>query len=509
MVSNLEIQRVEKAQEAQYLDEIQNKGYEHLGEPLQIEFNRDINEIRSFVQTQAMQLNATVVTEVENPPTMAGQPSMLVYYIWRAPMPQAEPQPFACPYCTRPFMAIPGPQTQVVACPTCGGANIIPAQELTAIPPPAVPAAPPAAPAAPPAPPPAPPPAAVEEIVAPEPTPAPPPAAVEEIVAPEPTPAPPPAAPAAPPTPPPAAAEEPVTTPAPAPVAPAPTPEPTTAAPAAAPTPAPAPTPPQAAPTPAPTTTPIATTTPTTTPPTATAPTAAPAAPAAPPATLAAPTQPQAKPANNQDEQAQNTNYQPNTNTNTNTNSGNTEYYDYSDEYRSQMPSFDYFSQKVETTEKKPQAPLIPPEYEASYNQQFTSTEQAIKANMQKLADLMGNPKNEIKFYDSGELMYPKVTIRKSAYTHLDTREMDLIMIKDGVNDYKIIANESHGAAGGNLMPMQDELFAIKTLGHASFRTMEDWAYLDDGQKAAISMCIYAFTEIYLKKLPADEEEGA
>lgn len=101
--------------------------------------------------------------------------------------------------------------------------------------------------------------------------------------------------------------------------------------------------------------------------------------------------------------------------------------------------------------------------------------------------------------------MYPKVTIRKSAYTHLDTREMDLILIKDGVNDYKIIANESHGQAGGNLMPMQDELFAVKTLGHASYRTMEDWAYLDDSQKEAISKCVYAFTEIYIKKLPKEE----
>jgi len=173
------------------------------------------------------------------------------------------------------------------------------------------------------------------------------------------------------------------------------------------------------------------------------------------------------------------------------------------------MPSFDYFSKKVEATEKKPQAPLIPPEYEASYTQQFSSTEQAIKLNLQKLADLLANPKHEIKFYDSGELMYPKVTIRKSAYTHLDTREMDLIMIKDGVNDYKIIANETHGAAGGNLMPMQDELFAIKTLGHASYRTMEDWAYLDDLQKESISKCIYAFTEIYLNKLPKEmEPEG-
>jgi len=133
MASNLEILRVEKSQEASYLEEIQNKGFEHLGEPLQIEYNRDINQIRVSIQAQAMQLGATTVTEVENPPSQAGQPPMLVYYIWRAPQPQPEPQPFACPYCTRPFMAIPASQAQVVACPTCGGANIIPAVEQAAI----------------------------------------------------------------------------------------------------------------------------------------------------------------------------------------------------------------------------------------------------------------------------------------------------------------------------------------------------------------------------------------
>ena len=84
---------------------------------------------------------------------------------------------------------------------------------------------------------------------------------------------------------------------------------------------------------------------------------------------------------------------------------------------------------------------------------------------------------------------------------------MDLIIIKDGVNDYKIISNESHGATGGTITPMQDELFAIKTLGHASYRAMEDWAYLDDNQKSAVSKCIFAFTEIYVKKLPTRGEE--
>jgi hypothetical protein len=512
--ASVELQRVEKDQEATYLDSIQNQGYEHLGEPLQIEFNKDINEIRAYVQTLAVQLNATHITEVENPPAMAGQPSMMVYYIWRAPQPQSEPQPFACPYCTRPFMAIPGSQTQVVACPTCGGANIIPAMDSAPAP---VPAPAPAAPE----PPLTPPAAATEEVVAPEP-PAAPAAAVEEVV--------PPAAP----TPPPAAAppatttEQPETSPTAAAEPPA---EPTQAAKAATPTPpAPAPTSTQApaataapasapasATTPPPSTTPaLATaTTPATTAatPTTQASTTAPAAtaqatPSPAPAATAAPSTP--TPAGTATATPATANTTQTEEPATENQSNPVDYNDYyTQQYSANMPSFDYFSKKVETVQKKPEAPLIPQEYENSYNQKFTTIEQAIKSNMQKLADLLANPQNQIKFYDSGELMYPKVTIRKGAYNHLETREMDLIMIKDGVNDYKIIANESHGAASGSLMPMQDELFAIKTLGHASYRAMEDWAYLDENQKLAISKCVYAFMEIYIKKLPKPEEEAA
>ncbi len=205
--------------------------------------------------------------------------------------------------------------------------------------------------------------------------------------------------------------------------------------------------------------------------------------------------------------------------TNSNTEEGTVEYDEYqqsqyratqsyAQEYSTEMPSFDYFTKKVETDTNKPKAPLLTPEYEQSYIQSFTSIEQAIKTNMEKLANLLANPKNTIKFYDSGELMYPKITIRKSAYTHLGTREMDLLLIKDGVNDYKIIANESHGTTGGTITPMQDELFAIKTLGHSSYRAMEDWAYLDNEQKTSVSKCIFAFTDIYLKKLPKKEEEN-
>jgi hypothetical protein len=487
-IPQVEMQRVEKSHEASYLENIQSQGYEHLGDPLQIEFNKTIEEIRNWILAQAQNAGATLVSEVENPPISPDQPAILVYYLWRTPVvqaPPAEPQAFACPYCTQPFMAVPGAQSQVVACPSCGGANIVPAAEQPAQQ--TAPAAEPSAteaPAAPLAPPPA---AEIEEPqtpvqeTPPEQVSTPSATESEELVKSEPE-----QAPVAEATVAPAAEPPPPVTETPAPAASAPPvatdiqtePETESEATAAAPSPEPA----------------------ASTPPAAPAAQAAPTSPTAPSAPVASePAEPTAETeqvTENAPEYGQEQEYQ---------------YEEYgqsaTQQYSTEMPSFDFFSKKVESETNKPKEPLLTPEYEQSYTTTFTSVEQAIKINMQKLSDLLANPRNTIKFYDSGELMYPKVTIRKSAYTHLGTREMDLLLIKDGVNDYKIISNESHGTTGGNITPMQDELFAIKTLGHSSFRAMEDWAYLDNEQKIAVSKCIFAFTDIYFKKLPKPEEE--
>jgi hypothetical protein len=452
------MQRVEKSHEASYLESIQSQGYEHLGEPLQIEFNKSIDEIRNWVLVQAQNLGGNLVLEVENPPVAQGQAGILVYYIWKSPaaqIPQAEPQAFACPYCTNPFMAVPGIESQVVACPNCGGANIVPAMETPPQPQQPQQPTPPPAPTTPPQTPPA------------------------------------PQAPAAPPV---QSAPEVTSTQAPAPQTLEPIPTETNQH---EPQPEPSPSPPPAPPASSPPSAPTA--------PSAPAETAAPAAPAA----TTTPEQPtQVSPEATSTTVETTTTTQDYTQPSEQTYAETTQDYSqtYNQQYSTEYPSFDYFSKKVETETNKPKAPLLTPEYEQAYSTQFTSVEQAIKLNMEKLADLLANPRNTIKFYDSGELMYPKITIRKSAYTHLATREMDLLLIKDGVNDYKIIANESHGAVGGNITPMQDELFAIKTLGHSSYRAMEDWAYLDSEQKIAVSKCIFAFTDIYIKKLPKIEE---
>jgi hypothetical protein len=478
--AQIEMQRVEKSHEASYLENIQGQGYEHLGEPLQIEFNKSIEEIRNWILVQAQNLGANLVLEVENPPVSADQNGILVYYIWKSPaaqLPKAEPQAFACPYCTNPFMAVPGPESQVVACPNCGGANIVPAMEI---------------------------PTQLQPQQQPQSQPEPQPQPQSNEVATSSSPA--STAPASQPaTPTPSAPQEP---PAPQTLEPVSRDEvQTEQAPQLEPTPTAEPAP-EASTTQAPTTpteqvsTSESTATPASTSPATPAPTS--------PAPAAAPTEQTTSTAPEVYDTAEE--YSAATqdygqSTEHGYSEGAQDYsQSYNQQYSTEYPSFDYFSKKVETDTNKPKAPLLTPEYEQAYNTQFSSVEQAIKTNMEKLSELLANPRNTIKFYDSGELMYPKITIRKSAYLHLATREMDLLLIKDGVNDYKIIANESHGASGGNITPMQDELFAIKTLGHSSYRAMEDWAYLDNEQKVAVSKCIFAFTDIYIKKLPKIEE---
>ena len=75
----------------------------------------------------------------------------------------------------------------------------------------------------------------------------------------------------------------------------------------------------------------------------------------------------------------------------------------------------------------------------------------------------------------------------------MGTRIMDLILIKDGVHDFKVIGNEIHGQTGGAITPMRDELYTIKTLGHASSMPLNDFKVLEDEQKYQIAKALFRF----------------
>lgn len=124
---------------------------------------------------------------------------------------------------------------------------------------------------------------------------------------------------------------------------------------------------------------------------------------------------------------------------------------------------------------------------------QYSTSEDAINDLVSKLAELLARDDCPLTFRDTGEFMYPKATIRRGAYDHMGTRTMDLILVKDGVHDFKIIGNEAHGESGGSISPMRDELFSIKTLGHASSLPMEDYKMLEADQKYHIAKALFLF----------------
>jgi hypothetical protein len=124
---------------------------------------------------------------------------------------------------------------------------------------------------------------------------------------------------------------------------------------------------------------------------------------------------------------------------------------------------------------------------------QYNNSEDAINDLVDKLAELLARNDCPLTFRDTGEFMYPSSTIRRGAYNHMGTRTMDLILVKDGVHDFKIIGNESHGASGGAISPMRDELISIKTFGHASSMHLEDYKMLEDDQKYHIAKALYLF----------------
>lgn len=112
-----------------------------------------------------------------------------------------------------------------------------------------------------------------------------------------------------------------------------------------------------------------------------------------------------------------------------------------------------------------------------------------------RLVNILMEPNPRIHFQDTGELLYPLVKIRMNAYEHLGGRMMDLFLVKDGVHDYKILGNETHGAAGGKLTPYRDEIISMKTLGQASYLILDEFRALDQNQQNLIIHAIEMFLQ--------------
>ena len=127
----------------------------------------------------------------------------------------------------------------------------------------------------------------------------------------------------------------------------------------------------------------------------------------------------------------------------------------------------------------------------------YQDDDEALDDSLDVLVKMLNIETNQIKFTDTGEFIYPRVTIKKMAYVHLGNRAMNLFLLKEAVNDYRVIGNEVHGQA---LNPRRDELFALKTLG-CSYMVLDDYRMLDPPQKQQITRAIYSFVEYNVKRL--------
>jgi len=129
----------------------------------------------------------------------------------------------------------------------------------------------------------------------------------------------------------------------------------------------------------------------------------------------------------------------------------------------------------------------------------YTSHEEAFLHTLDNLSKMLSMDQSPFKFTDQRELLHPIVRIKKKAYFHLGTRQMNLMLMKEAINDYKIMGNESHALS--NVNPMRDNLVIIKTLGTPIFQILKDYEELDEQSKSDITQSLFSFLECYLPKM--------
>jgi len=128
----------------------------------------------------------------------------------------------------------------------------------------------------------------------------------------------------------------------------------------------------------------------------------------------------------------------------------------------------------------------------------YATAEDALKDCLEKLAMILCKEPCPIKFVDSGEFLHPKITIARNAYVHLVTRYMDLVLVHDGVHDFTLFGNESHGTSSGIINPMRDQLVSMKTIAGPSYMPLDSLRELDMTQREAIARALFTFLTQYI-----------
>jgi len=129
----------------------------------------------------------------------------------------------------------------------------------------------------------------------------------------------------------------------------------------------------------------------------------------------------------------------------------------------------------------------------------YGSHEEAFLHTLDNLGKMLSMETSPFKFRDNREFLHPIVRIKKGAYFHLGTREMDIVLMKEAINSYKIMGNETHGLSKVNAM--RDTLVVISTLGVPTIHILPDYEELDEAGKSDITQSLFGFLECYLPKM--------
>jgi hypothetical protein len=107
-----------------------------------------------------------------------------------------------------------------------------------------------------------------------------------------------------------------------------------------------------------------------------------------------------------------------------------------------------------------------------------------------KILMVEGNP---LHFEDTGEFLYPFIRVKKAAYQHIGFRNMDMILLKEAIHDFRLVASEQHSQTQANVNPHKDELFSIKVLGEVNYLVLEEFKKLEDEQRRNIVNTLYQY----------------
>lgn len=131
----------------------------------------------------------------------------------------------------------------------------------------------------------------------------------------------------------------------------------------------------------------------------------------------------------------------------------------------------------------------------------YSNHEEVIVDCLSNLSKMLCMDPIPIQFMDNKEFIGISVVLGQSAYNHMGSRRMDVVLVNIEPSRYKILGNETHDPYARRVQYMRDELVVIKTDGIPRFDFLPDYSKLDADQKSNFATSLYSFMEMFLPKM--------